>query len=327
MGAIFIRNKYNHYPKSFNRGRRMQTYLCTVCTYVQPERLSPVLEALHWTTTVRCNRWFSASLTDLKCKGSRSLVLGNLLNFFQTPEAVSAVRYFERTHRLYSRSRSIQLQMLRSTNHLIRITSFTSPFFHFCFFYSLSFLFDIHLCTHTCTWVVEFSKDVYNIGSTSPSIYSRDVFINIKCKFSNSVTVPWIDFRFEKSDLRDDSIRQLITNKFANETRQRYFYIIFTVTMEIQFDRTLLVYYFVRCKVPVVVQPIALLDFPTQFANTSRYVDTKVSVDSNILFSYGVSCRVVIIYYTTLRYIVRLYCIALYVNLFYMYTIRITLGI
>lgn len=97
--------------------------------------------------------------------------------------------------------------------------------------------------------------------------------------------------------------------------------------MEIQFDRTLLVYYFVRCKVPVVVQPIALPDFPTQFANTSRYVDTKVSVDSNIFFSYGVSCRLVIIYYTTSRYTVRLYCTALYVNLFYMYTIRITLGI
>lgn len=55
--------------------------------------------------------------------------------------------------------------------------------------------------------------------------------------------------------------------------------------MEIQFDRIPLVYYFVRYKAPVVIQPIELLRFPIQFADTSKYVDTKVSINSNTLSS------------------------------------------
>lgn len=41
-------------------------------TYLQPERLSPVLEVLHWTIMVRYNRWFSAFPNDLKYRVSRS---------------------------------------------------------------------------------------------------------------------------------------------------------------------------------------------------------------------------------------------------------------
>lgn len=61
-------------------------------------------------------------------------------------------------------------------------------------------------------------------------------------------------------------------------------YATLTVTMEIQFDRIPLTCYSVRYKVPVAIRPIELLHFPIQFADTSKYVDTKVSTNSNFIF-------------------------------------------
>lgn len=66
--------------------------------------------------------------------------------------------------------------------------------------------------------------------------------------------------------------------------------------MEIQFDRIPLVYYFARYKVPVVIQPIELLHFPIQFADTSKYVDTKVSINSNTLSSLYHSRKILILF-------------------------------
>lgn len=115
-----------------------------VYTYVQPERLSLVLEVSHWTTTVGCSRWFSASPTGLKYKGSRSWVFGSPLNSFQRLEEVSAERYSERIRRLYIRSRSTQLRMLQSANYFKRIT-FSPSLFRFLSFSFACYFTNIYL--------------------------------------------------------------------------------------------------------------------------------------------------------------------------------------
>lgn len=83
-------------------------------------------------------------------------------------------------------------------------------------------------------------------------------------------------------------------------------YATLTVTMEIQFDRIPLACYSVRYKVPVAIRPIELLHFPIQFADTSKYVDTKVSTNSNFIFTYLYVNKNKHLYYLVYKYNITL---------------------
>lgn len=54
----------------------------------------------------------------------------------------------------------------------------------------------------TCTWMVVLSNALNNSGRTSDRISSRGVFSNITWRFSNMVTVAWIDFGAANTALR-----------------------------------------------------------------------------------------------------------------------------
>lgn len=57
------------------------------------------------------------------------------------------------------------------------------------------------------------SKALYSIGSTSARTSSRGVFSRMTCRFSNKMTVAWIDFGNEKTFLEhsDDTVMAYYT--------------------------------------------------------------------------------------------------------------------